>query len=337
MGIRLANRNAGDIFDGPLKLDGVTKMASQYLNRMFYDYLSNKFSPRAPNDLTIHATDMYTFCARRWALAHKYKMDPRKDVKYGTSFLVNKPLISFEVGVRMEESLRDALALTNRLIGNIECLKCGHTEIRVAGPCPKCNSMQYRYHQITLVREIEVFSFTGSCDAILLTDEGGCIIEAKTIKSVPVSFTEKSTYSIHKEGLIDYSSLVKPLPEHYYQVQLYLYLARHIKEIAGIPLIGDYGIIAYIPKQTNRPVLKAFMIRANSAFRNDIKHITASLLFYLKKGHLPKKVCDNKLSFLAKNYCPAWVQTECFNEVNIRRKRNVARKKKESNTDNGGM
>ena len=265
-------------------------VASNYEEKMTEllrgNYLSNSFRYGE----YIHVSDILHRCVRMIALSLLYKRTIHGETIYDNS------QVTFSIGHALQKTLTDKLIRTqpNNIYGLWKCA-CGQTETRSTltkaldqGTCKKCDTSLDNYNEIDL--KYEDLKLSGSVDITLWLEDAFYLTECKSIKKD------------------DWSALVRPIPDHIFQIVFYWFIAREL----NWPIHNRVSIV-YIPKEQVRgSPYKEFVIDPEEyldrlqPYLDDARALNDAL----NGGALPKKVCSDPSNTMAKR-CE--MCTLCFN------------------------
>ncbi len=256
-------------------------------------------------DLNIHASDLYSFCPRRWAIAYQHKVSPR-NVQFEGNYHPSRKM-TFRAGEFYEELVREALQISKRLAGIFKCQCCEHTFFE-QGPCPKCGKDTWEYSQLELVVPIaNGIRVEGHIDMVYKHPKGGNVIVESKMMGVQPAHPQES-----------YDSLNRPKTIHLYQVQTYLWLTAHGKyylESKG-KLNPLFAAIVYLCRLERFAPFKLYALEKDKQIQLEITRNVSAYKLFLENGakELPPRVCTAKTNFLAHTYCPTFIREMCFKE-----------------------
>lgn len=259
-------------------------------------FISNTISR---NSFNIHASDIYSFCPRRFALANINKITLR-----------NPPIRSamtghaFAVGVAIEKMVLEAFAYTNMLIGKAKCPKCSKEYAgKVELLCPECK-IGAEYEQLSLeLPVVPPHCFKGSIDMFVEgTNKVAYALECKSIGESP-------------RARMAFNDLVTPLLEHTYQVQSYLYLISKLKPTIGdIRVADELAALLYISKSAKHVPYKLFLVKKDKVIQREIADFIKEVVQWNDTKILPKRIGKTKLSYICSHYCPKEIVSICFKQ-----------------------
>ena len=242
-------------------------------------------SGRNDKEIIIHATDLINFCPRDFAICFKKKI-PYHDNRYlniGTS-------LTYNIGHKIQDIITSRFRKTKLLVTSWECRHCGHIFFNLPTKnCVSCNSSALKAIDTRL-------SFPLSKGVIV---SGGVDSFLLYIKDTAFSVEVKS---IQRK---DFEALQRPVSDHVKQLKIYLWLLKKgvkIKNnlIDSIKLNNSKGVVLYVAKEYQKMPYKAFEISSdkltNDLLDNDIKQVKS----FLKTGKLPKKICKDGYSSMAR-------------------------------------
>ncbi len=255
--------------------------------------INNSKSNRGTKDISIHASELVTFCSRKYKLLDGQIHDKERRIPIGiaTTFLIGRAVEDFVISSMNTSSVISTLF-------KYECSKCGneyllnrHTHQVM---CPNCNDMPMMRKQVTLSYLI--------AKGIYLQGNPDLIMQ---MNSIDKNFYIYEIKSIKPEA---YELLESPLLAHSYQLQAYLWLAKQLslKIRKEYKIQFKYGYVLYIKKTYAKSPIKIFKVLLGNKMNNLMKDIISDL----DNSKLPDRICSSKDSLLAKR-CP--VATRCFN------------------------
>lgn len=251
------------------------------------------WEPARSLDVT-HASDVTKpdFCPRKTCLLLI------KGAKPEAQFINASLRATFDVG-NATASLITNKWLSNRVIGNWECLSCGFTSNLSLQPGVKCcDHKNLHYKEMCFVHKDSGIS--GSLDAVIpVFTNKWSIIELKIIRPE------------------DFASIQAPLAEHRIRTNLYM----EIVENSGSSLVNmfdlDKAIVLYVSRGFGKKhtefnqilPFKEFIVKRDKEAVKPYLEKGKVIKLFKEKGLIPKGCCMATTDKLAK-FCP--VATECF-------------------------
>ena len=249
---------------------------------------------RDENDWNIHASEIHTFCPRKYLLCKKY----------GVSFHPNRsefmPLgtaVTFQIGQAMEDYFIRSMKANSNIatLFAYKCPKCGaiyHLTNTQGKKCPKCKT-NLEKRQVHLKYEV--------IDNVYINGHPDLIMK---MGSISPKFFIYELKSINPE---DFNNLTKPLLAHEYQIKTYLWLVSKLKKYYKSKFNIDYsfGYVVYIKKTYDKEPIKIYQVDLDKRFTNEIENAMAQL-----RGEQPaERICNSINSLIARD-CP--VAKYCF-------------------------
>lgn len=268
-------------------------MVNNYFKGLLKVGYKNEISGRTEQkNTTIHASDFFNFCPRRFCLC----------IERGIPFHVNEYIgnslaLTFDIGRKIQDIVIERIFKSGKLIGTWIC-NCGHTYFgffeRV---CPKCKKYIPKYKdtqlKIHLGKNVWV---VGNMDIQVADDEYIYIGEIKSIK--------KDEYLLLKDPLIN----------HRFQIMTYLFMLNEagvlvnnipieqLEKSINLKFYKKEGAVIYIPKESVKdPFEKIFSQQLEDNFVKSITSHLKSIERYLKTKKIPKNIyCKSELSIMAR-------------------------------------
>lgn len=260
---------------------------------------SYKFEDSSRIDGNIHISDMTNgFCHRKfvYCLKNNIPFHIRQYLSVPQSF-------TYEIGRAVQAIAVNRYKKMSILIGTWKCLSCDYTFFGTQEPCKECGSKLIKYVDTKLILDGYGIPIVGNIDMLILTLESEILpTEIKSIK--PDSFDK----------------LTEPELLHQNQISLYLWLLKSGAKIAcknyNIDLTKykfytKYGLVNYFCKTYKQMPFKVFRTKYNQELVTDIEAKLIKMKNALKSGKVPKRICANKFSLLAKN---CHIKDKCFEE-----------------------
>lgn len=210
-------------------------------------------------------SSLYDLCVREYILGHKLR---RSHVRYTDANLS----VIFDIGHSVHRMIQESNHYFNNMkMGYWACLRCGkkYTDEIQFRPiiCRGCNKkhQQFRYIEV----ELELPGLTGHVDLIIKNNS----MDKPRVGDIK---------SIRKE---DFVSLIRPFPEHIYQITGYIYMLSELrsKNRIGLDIDDTLGYVIYISKEhpgKNNFPIKIFPVSPESVYCDDIKKKIFSYLNY---------------------------------------------------------
>lgn len=240
-----------------------------------------KSSSRNDYSKVIHASDIYDFCPRRYAL---YKLN--KNINVQELFADVSTALTFEIGKKIQNII---IENAPSLMGIWVCDSCfrEHYGIRPK-KCNNCFSKKFIYKEVEIKYNCGDYILMGHIDMIHKEVDNSVVVEIK---------------SINPE---DFDLLTSPKLQHEYQVMTYLYLIKENKKlkdklIKEFKLTSKYGYILYVCKTKKKEPFKLFIVKLSKSFNNKMNSYLESLKTFSETKILPERICNNKLYLLARN------------------------------------
>lgn len=264
------------------------KIVQNTIIEAFTDECIREVSDRSNIDYSIHASEIFTACPRRYVIAYQSKLPPRI-----TGINANSPHIglTFKLGLAIEQILVTALRRTGGLYGRWVCDRCGNEFVGVLTDECSCGG-EYKYHQLVLKSHHGVISISGSMDAIFNVNGTNYIVECKSIGDRRV-----------------YYDMVEPIIEHTYSVSAYLYLASLHPEHNIDP---NVAFIAYVPKVMSSNVIKVFQVTNDSVAYSTVVKFSRWISAWYSDMKIPQRLCSSSRSYLCVKNCPVEVARICW-------------------------
>lgn len=268
-------------------------MVDSYFRNLLKVGYKNEISGRTEQkNTTIHASDIFNFCPRKFCLCVEHEIP-----FHVNEYIGNSLALTFDIGRKIQDIIVERILKSGKLIGTWSC-ECGHTYFGFFEKvCPKCKKRQPKYKdtqlKIHLGRNVWI---VGNMD-IQVTD--GKYIYVGEIKSIKKD---------------EYLNLKEPLINHKYQIMTYLFMLSDknvyinnipIKEIEANLNLEFYklqGAVIYIPKESVKdPFEKIFNQQLDDNFVKTIQGHINYIKKYLNSGRIPKNAyCKSELSIMAR-------------------------------------
>lgn len=255
-------------------------------------------SGRKPGDVSIHASSLVSFCARKYAICIK------NDIPVYKSDYIGKGLaLTFELGHKIQSIVVNRFKKTGNLIGTWQCLSCKKKYFGLKEKiCPNCNKGTHiLYTDTTLVLEDYGVPIVGNIDIMLLRT-------AKEILAVEAK-------SINKAGFD--AMAIAPLRDHYKQVNIYLWLLRRGAKIrhsngfdfSKIKVNTKVGTVLYVSKAHNISPFKSCKVTEDREYIASIESKMEEIKYFHETGKMLKPICDSKGCMMARD---CHVRDKCF-------------------------
>lgn len=223
----------------------------------------------------IHASDIYNFCLRRYALYKKYPIDIK------SKCITVAQALTYAIGTKIQEIvIENSLSL----IGIWECGLCyklyyGYKPKR----CESCMSKKFTYKELNL----EYKSLVGHIDMIHREADESVIVEIKSIE--PERF----------------KNITMPSLQHECQLQVYLYLINRNKTrnkiLRDLKITGKYGYVLYVCKTSLQEPFKLFTVKYKRSFAKQLDSYLKSIEDFSRTGEIPDRICKSKIDLMAKH------------------------------------
>lgn len=268
-------------------------MVDNYFRDLLKVGYKNEISGRTEQkNTTIHASDIFNFCPRRFCLCLEY------DIPFHVNeYIGNSLALTFDIGRKIQDIVIERIMKSGKLIGTWTC-ECGHTYFGfLEKVCPKCKKYKPKYKdtqlKIYLGKNIWI---VGNMDIQVADSELIYIGEIKSIKKD------------------EYLSLKEPLINHKYQIMTYLYMLGHkdvfvnnipiqdLEKDIGLKFYRMQGAVIYVPKESVKdPFDKIFSQSLDKEFVEKIQNQLSTIKAYVTKGKIPKNTyCTSELSIMAR-------------------------------------
>ena len=269
-------------------------MPGEYIKKLLIHDYKGETSGRPEFNTAIHASDIISFCPRKFALCRSNK------IPYHTKEHVGKSLaLTFEIGRKIQDIVVKRIHKTEQLIGtwHFPCCKKKNYGFHTR-KCPFCTSAALPAYIDTPL------SLSLDKDVVLVGSIDLQVIEGQTIHTNEIK-------SIKKD---EFNKLTEPLLPHQYQLSTYLYLLthpdtlilgqsrKHIENAMSLKFNVKSGAVIYIPKEAVKdPFDKVFTQKLSKAFVTDLTDKLLKIKKYLNTGRIPKnEMCTSELSEMAR-------------------------------------
>lgn len=262
-------------------------------------YLSRAKKPRSYDDYTIHATDVYTFCPRRFIIAKAVGANPRVYAP-----ISSPTVLTFKIGEAIEDILIESVKSANKLFGQWKCKVCGETYIGSnVFECVSCNSKHVEYLGVTVKDNSTYIPIVGNIDIVYLS---GFTNKAHIIECKSIGFSNNPNYN--------FDALTSPILEHVYQVNTYMYLLSNVKTEFHNLVKFDTKVayIIYVSKLHRNSPVKMFKVKMDKKIQEEIKEMKKAIRDWDVSRKLADRTCANRMALMARNYCPPDIVDLCF-------------------------
>lgn len=240
--------------------------------------LKAKEKERTDYGQVLHASDVYNFCPRRYALYQKYP-----DAPIQNKVITASQALNYALGIKIQEIVvENSLGL----VGIWECKLCRRTYYGIMPKkCNTCISSRFKYRELEIKHKDMI---VGHIDMVYRKTDESIIVEIKSMKPE------------------EFKNLDKPKLQHEYQVMTYLYLINRTKLknkiLKDLKVTGKYGYILYVCKTAMQEPFKLFTIKYKREFGRKLdKHLEDLENFMnAKEPKLPERICRTKIDLMAK-------------------------------------
>jgi len=249
---------------------------------------------RDEEDWNIHASEISTFCPRKYLLCKKYNIPFHAK---RSEYMPLGTAVTFQIGQAMEEFFVRSMKANSNIttLFAYKCPKCGeiyHLTNTQAKKCPKCKTNLEKRQMHLQYEVIDNVYINGHPDLIM------------KMGSISPKFFIYELKSIKPD---EFDILTKPLLAHEYQIKTYLWLVSKLKKYhkQKYGIDSSLGYVVYIKKTYDRDPIKIYPVDLDDRFKNEIEDAVAQL-----RGEKPaERICNSINSLMARD-CP--VAKYCF-------------------------
>lgn len=268
-------------------------MVDNYFRDLLKVGYKNEISGRTEQkNTTIHASDIFNFCPRRFCLCLEH------DIPFHVNeYIGNSLALTFDIGRKIQDIVIERIMKSGKLIGTWVC-ECGHIYFGFKEKtCPKCKRFSPKYKDTQLKLHIaKQVSLVGNVDIMIVKDKNIYIGEIKSIKKD------------------EYNNLSEPLINHKFQIMTYLFMLnqkrvlvnnvplKQVEEEVGFTFEKLLGAVIYIPKESVKdPFEKIFSQQLENDFVEGVYYHLNAVERYLNNKKIPKNIyCTSELSIMAR-------------------------------------